>query len=140
MTTMPITVVNTATPMKIVVGPRSPTAASPMSPATLLPSPVAAKYAPIISAAYFTGASLVTKESATGEAQSSPIVWKRYASTSQPIQAFSPASTCMDAATMKRKPQPMIMVPMAILKSDESSRRRPQTIQKFATGTARRMM
>src|SRR5690554_4561055 len=46
----------------------------PSVPANLFPNPDAAKKAPIIKDAYFTGASLVIKESATGETQSSPIV------------------------------------------------------------------
>ncbi len=42
--------------------------------------------------AYFTGASLVIKESATGEEQSSPIVCKKYAAINQNIDALPYAS------------------------------------------------
>src|SRR5690554_2289266 len=46
----------------------------PNVPANLFPRPDAAKKAPIMKEAYFTGANFVIKESATGEAQSSPMV------------------------------------------------------------------
>ena len=53
------------------------TLCDPNNPATLLPNPVAAKQAPIMKATHLSGDSLVIKESATGEAQSSPKVWNR---------------------------------------------------------------
>ena len=75
-TNIPIIVQNMAIPVKIVNSPREEEL-SPRSPATLFPKPVQAKYAPIIKAIHLSGASLVMKERATGEAHNSPMVWNK---------------------------------------------------------------
>ena len=110
-----------AIPVKMANSPRSD-ADSPINPATLFPSPVAAKYAPIIKAIHLSGANLVINDSATGDAHNSPMVWNKYANTSQYICDWPTLSYWTDAADIKKKPQPIIITPMPILNKEEDSR------------------
>ena len=72
-TNNPKATVKITIPVKIVYSPKC-SDFSPKIPATLPPSPVAAKYSPIIKDAYLTGASLVTNDKETGEEHNSPMV------------------------------------------------------------------
>ena len=72
-TKIPVIIQKINIPVKICFSP-AVSAKPPMLAASLLPSPVAAQYRPMIEAAYLTGASLVIKERETGEAHNSPMV------------------------------------------------------------------
>ena len=71
--------------------------------------------------AYFTGASFVIKDSATGDAHNSPIVWNKYANTNQYMAEDPLVANSEDAADIKKNPVPMIIVPIAILNKEEAS-------------------
>src|SRR5690606_35846403 len=58
-----------------------------------------------------------------GEVDNSPMVWNRYAKKIQTIDALPKFSeeASLEANIMKIKPNPMMIVPIAILKRDEDS-------------------
>ena len=61
------------------------------------------------------------KDKDTGEAQSSPIVWNKYANTNQYIADSPLAANCAEAAVINKKPNPIIIVPTAILNKEDAS-------------------
>ena len=94
-----------ARPPKMVSSPRL-SAKEPMMPASQFATKLIRNQTPIISDARRSGASLVTIERPTGEMQSSPIVWNRYASTSHHMLALPWAAWSYTAPTIHRKPMP----------------------------------
>ena len=72
----PISTVHTHMSLKMLSSPHEATCA-PRKPAIQWAIPADAKKRPIMDACTRSGATLVMKDSATGDRQSSPIVWNR---------------------------------------------------------------
>src|SRR2546430_393577 len=94
---------------------------------------VATNQRPMKSDTYFTGATLVTMESPTGERQSSPQVCTTYAATNQNGLTSAPPSLRWAPITMKMKPAPTSSMANAILMGVLGSRpRRASAVQSAA--------